>query len=70
MLDAVVGAVGELLEAADEEVVACGLDHQGESVLAWDAETGKPLSPIVVWQDNARRRCSTAWATRRRRSSR
>ena len=51
MLDAVAGAVGELLEWADEEVVACGLDHQGESVLAWDAETGAPLSPIVVWQD-------------------
>ena len=27
------------------EVVACGLDHQGESVLAWDAETGAPLTP-------------------------
>jgi glycerol kinase len=51
VLDAVVAAVGELLEWADEEVVACGLDHQGESVLAWDAETGEPLSPIVVWQD-------------------
>ena len=33
------------------EVVACGLDHQGESVLAWDAETGRPLTPIVTWQD-------------------
>jgi glycerol kinase len=32
-------------------VVACGLDHQGESVLAWDSETGRPLTPIVVWQD-------------------
>src|SRR5215217_2153476 len=51
VLEAVAGAVGELLEWADEEVVACGLDHQGESVLAWDAETGRPLSPIVVWQD-------------------
>src|SRR4051812_10387140 len=51
VLEAVVEAVGELLEAAEEEVVACGLDHQGESVLAWDAETGAPLSPIVVWQD-------------------
>ena len=28
-----------------DEVVACGLDHQGESVLAWDAETGTPLTP-------------------------
>ena len=51
VLQAVVEAVAELLEAADDEVVACGLDHQGESVLAWDAETGTPLSPIVVWQD-------------------
>src|SRR5512132_4240117 len=48
---AVTGAVNELREDAPGEIVACGLDHQGESVLAWDAETGKPLSPIVVWQD-------------------
>src|SRR5215210_3390330 len=51
VLQLVVEAIGDLLEAADDEVVACGLDHQGESVLAWDAESGKPLSPIVVWQD-------------------
>ena len=51
VLAAVVEAVGELLADAPGEVVACGLDHQGESVLAWDAETGEPLSPIVVWQD-------------------
>ncbi len=36
---------------ADGEVAACGLDHQGESVLAWDAESGRPLTPIVTWQD-------------------
>jgi glycerol kinase len=48
---AVVGAIAELLDDAPGEVVACGLDHQGESVLAWDAETGAPLTPIVVWQD-------------------
>jgi glycerol kinase len=51
VLAAVVEAMGEVLEDAPGEVVACGLDHQGESVLAWDAETGAPLSPIVVWQD-------------------
>ena len=51
VLAAVVEAVAELLADAPGEVVACGLDHQGESVLAWDAETGTPLSPIVVWQD-------------------
>jgi glycerol kinase len=51
VLDAVVGAVGELLAGAAEPVTACGLDHQGESVLAWDADTGEPLTPIVTWQD-------------------
>jgi glycerol kinase len=51
VLAAVVEAIAELLEGTDGEVIACGLDHQGESVLAWDRETGKPLSPIVVWQD-------------------
>jgi glycerol kinase len=51
VLAAVVDAVAELLEDPPGEVVACGLDHQGESVLAWDAESGTPLTPIVVWQD-------------------
>ena len=53
MIAAVTEAVAELLDGADGEVVGCGLDHQGESVLAWDSETGEPLSPIVVWQDEA-----------------
>ena len=51
VLARVVDAVAELLDDAPGEVVACGLDHQGESVLAWDAESGAPLTPIVVWQD-------------------
>jgi glycerol kinase len=51
VLRAVVDAVADVLEDAPGEVVACGLDHQGESVLAWDAESGAPLTPIVVWQD-------------------
>jgi glycerol kinase len=51
VLAAVVDAVAELLADPPGEVVACGLDHQGESVLAWDAHTGAPLSPIVVWSD-------------------
>ena len=51
VLSAVVGAVGELLEGDHGDVAACGLDHQGESVLAWDAEGGAPLTPIVTWQD-------------------
>src|SRR4051812_41672248 len=51
ILGAVVDVVAELLAGAPGAVVACGLDHEGESVLAWDAETGEPLTPVVVWQD-------------------
>jgi glycerol kinase len=51
VLTAVVDAVAEVLEKAPGEVTACGLDHQGESVLAWDADSGSPLTPVVTWQD-------------------
>ena len=30
---------------------ALGIDNQGESCLAWDAETKAALSPVIVWQD-------------------
>ncbi|MAL76264.1 MAG: glycerol kinase [Rhodospirillaceae bacterium] len=32
-------------------VRAFGIANQGESCLAWDAQTGKALSPVIVWQD-------------------
>ena len=51
VLEAVTSAIAELLADPPGEVVACGLDHQGESILAWEADSGKPLCPIVVWQD-------------------
>lgn len=52
ILEAVIDAVAEVLEqAGGREVLAGGLDHQGESVLAWDAGSGRALTPVVVWQD-------------------
>ena len=51
VLRAVVEAVAEVLHDAPGEVVACGLDHQGESVLAWDGTTGQPITSVVTWQD-------------------
>ena len=52
MLAAVVEAVAEVLADAPAEARVCaGLAHQGESVLAWEAPHGRPLTPIVVWQD-------------------
>src|SRR5690606_17769526 len=43
--------IGECLEAAGP-LDAIGIANQGESCLAWDAVTGEPLSPVIVWQDN------------------
>jgi glycerol kinase len=56
VLTAVTRAVADVLQLARErdssaEIAAAGLDHQGESVLAWDAERGEALTPIVTWQD-------------------
>ena len=33
------------------DVSAIGLDNQGESCLAWDADTKEAISPVIVWQD-------------------
>jgi len=52
ILQAVVDAVAEVLEqAGGREVIAAGLAHQGESVLAWDAASGRALTSVIVWQD-------------------
>lgn len=52
ILEAVVEAVAEVIEhAGGREILAAGLDHQGESVLAWDARSGHALTPVIVWQD-------------------
>jgi glycerol kinase len=49
---AVLDAVAEVLEhAGGREVLAAGLDHQGESVLAWDRDSGRALTQVIVWQD-------------------
>ena len=32
-------------------IAAVALANQGETVLAWDRATGRPLSAAVVWQD-------------------
>ena len=51
VLTAVIEAVADVTDQSPGEIVACGLDHQGESVLAWHAESGEPLTPVVTWQD-------------------
>jgi glycerol kinase len=51
LLDSVVQAGRAALSAAGEPVVGVGLANQGETVLAWDRSSGRPLTPAIVWQD-------------------
>lgn len=39
---------------------AVGIDNQGESCLAWDADTGRAVSPVLVWQDDRTRAMADA----------
>ncbi len=42
-------AVGPLLR--DYAIAAAGFDNQGETFVLWDAGSGQPLTPAIVWQD-------------------
>lgn len=44
--------IARCLEAAGGSARVAGLDNQGESCLAWDARDGRPLGPVIVWQDD------------------
>jgi glycerol kinase len=45
------GNIRALLKHAGR-VAAIGLANQGETVVAWDASTKRPLANAIVWQDN------------------
>lgn len=60
------GLLSSVLDAGRSAAARAGcsidivtLANQGESVLAWDPKTGRPLSPVIVWQDRrAERVCA------------
>ncbi len=35
-----------------DDIEAVGIDNQGESCLAWHADTKQAITPVIVWQDN------------------
>ena len=37
--------------AKAEDIIGFGLDHQGETCVIWDKETGEPIYNAIVWQD-------------------
>ena len=42
--------LGRLIDLADD-ALALGIDNQGETVVAWDADSGEPITNAIVWQD-------------------
>ena len=40
----------EILDYADGDVAGVGVTNQRETVVAWDAKSGKPLCNAIVWQ--------------------
>lgn len=51
LFDSVVTAGRQALSGAGVPVAAVALANQGETVLAWEPSSGRPLTPAVVWQD-------------------
>jgi len=51
LLASVVGVGSAAISKARRPVDIVTIANQGETVLAWDPATGKPLSHMVVWQD-------------------
>src|SRR5207237_4698836 len=51
LLDSVLDAGREAVAKAGVPVDVVTLANQGETVLAWDPESGQPLSDMIVWQD-------------------
>ncbi len=58
ILESVQTCLLALVETGPELPVSVGLSNQRESALAWDAQTGEPLSALLGWQD--RRTSATA----------
>lgn len=49
--DAVAGLIAESLAAAPGvEIAALAISNQRETVVLWDAATGEPIAPAVLWQ--------------------
>ncbi|MDQ2911195.1 MAG: FGGY family carbohydrate kinase, partial [Actinomycetota bacterium] len=51
LLQSIVVAGRAAIEAAGAPVEAVGIANQGETVLRWDRETGRPFGPALSWQD-------------------
>lgn len=51
LLQSVLVCGSRAIESAGRSIDTIALANQGETVLAWDPQTGAPLSDAIVWQD-------------------
>lgn len=51
MLESVLDVGRRAITMAARPIHAMSLANQGETVMAWDRNTGRPLTPAIVWQD-------------------
>jgi glycerol kinase len=49
-LEAARSALG-IARVAPTDIVAIGITNQRETTIVWDAESGRPVYPAIVWQD-------------------
>jgi len=47
-----------------DEIAGIGLANQGETVIAFDAETGQPIYPAISWQDCRTEPITSDWSAR------
>jgi glycerol kinase len=51
MLESVLDTGRRAMAMAARPIRAVSLANQGETVMAWDRDSGRPLTPAIVWQD-------------------
>jgi len=46
----VMAVIEDIAKAADSSIAAIAISNQRESIVLWDAVTGEPVAPCVIWQ--------------------
>jgi glycerol kinase len=62
LLDGVRQAIAAVVDDTSTEIAAIAISNQRESIVVWDAVTGEPIGPCIIWQ--CRRTAATCDALR------
>lgn len=51
LMDGVRQVIAEIVaRSGGAEIAGIGISNQRESILVWDAATGEPIGPVIIWQ--------------------